>query len=97
MCKGMAVVFAEGALGRGPDVAKDKPRRRLGCYSVKVGAVPGRNGGSEETWCTAQLGIGVEAYPKAICIVLTATSVLDEASVSTSFGLSCSDLMAYQT
>lgn len=97
MCKGMAVVFAEGAFSRGPDVAKDKPRRRFGCYSVKVGAVPGRNGGSKETWCTAQLGIGVEAYPKAIRIVLAATSVLDEASVSTSFGLSCPGLITYQT
>lgn len=76
MRKRVTVVFAEGSFGCGSDVAENEVRGRLGRYSLKVGAVPSGNGRCEETRRSAKLGVGVEAYAKTVCIVLTATCVL---------------------
>lgn len=48
MCERVAVVFAQGALGRGSDMAKDKAGCGLGGDTLQVGAVPGGNGRCEK-------------------------------------------------
>lgn len=80
MGEGMAVVFAQRALGRGADVAEDESGGGLGGDSLEVRAVPSGDGRSEEAWRRAKFGIGVEAYAEAIGVVLS--FVLWEASRS---------------
>lgn len=77
MCKWVAVVLGEGALGRGADMGEDEPRRRLGGDALQVGAVPGGYGRGEEARRRAKLGVGVEAYAEAIRVILASSCVLD--------------------
>lgn len=72
----MAVIFGERALGRGADMAKDEAGSGLGSDTLQVGAVPGRDGGGKEAWSGSQLRIGVEAYAKAVCVVLASSCIL---------------------
>lgn len=76
MVKGVAVVLAQGSLGRSPNMGKNKSRRRLGGNSMEVGTVPRRNGGCEEARGGAEFWVGVEANAKAIGIVLATPRVL---------------------
>jgi hypothetical protein len=72
----VAVVLAQGTLGRGTDMAKDKAGCGLGGDALQVGAVPGGNGGCEKARRCAKFRVGVEAYTEAICIVLASSCIL---------------------
>lgn len=76
MGEGVAVVFGQGAFGRGADMAKDEPRGRFRGDSLEVRAVPGGDRRCEEAWRRAELGVSVEPYAKAIRIILAAAGVL---------------------
>lgn len=74
----MAVVLAQGALGRSPNMAKDKAGSGLGGDALQVGTVPGGNGRGEKARRGAELRVGVEAYAEAICIVLATSCILQK-------------------
>lgn len=76
MREGVAVIFAQGALGGGADMTKDQTGGRLGSYSLEVGTVPGGYRGGEEAGRRAQLRVGVEADAEAIGVVLASSCVL---------------------
>lgn len=66
MGEGVAIVITKGAFRSGTKVSEDQGRGCLGCYSLQVDAVPGRNGRRKDAGFRAKLGIGVIAYAKAI-------------------------------
>lgn len=76
MCKGMAVVLAKGALRRRAHMAEYESRCRLGRDALKICAVPRGNRRCEEARGRAELEIGIEAYAKAVGIVLASSRVL---------------------
>jgi hypothetical protein len=72
----VAIVFAEGAFGRGTDMCEYKSRGGLGGYALKVCAVPCRNRRSKKARSEAQPSVGVEANAKPIGIVLPSPGIL---------------------
>lgn len=76
MAKRVTIVFAERSFGRSSDVGENELGGGLRGDTLQVGAVPRWDRRGEEAWRVAQLGIGIEAYPEAVCIVLTSSSVL---------------------
>jgi hypothetical protein len=76
MREGMAVVFGKGTLSGRADVTEYETGRRLGRQALQVRAVPGGYCGCEEAGRRAQLGVGIEPYAEAICVVLASSRVL---------------------
>ena len=74
----MAVIFAQGAFGRCADMAKDKPGGGFRGDSLQVGAVPSGDSRREQARCGTQLGVSIESYSKAICVVLASSCVLQK-------------------
>lgn len=76
MCEWMAVVFGEGAFGRGAHVGEDETGCGLGSDTVQIGAVPRRDGRGEEARSGPEFRIGIKSYSEAICVVLASSRVL---------------------
>ena len=53
MLEGVAVVLGEGALGGGTDVGEDQAGTGFGSDTFEIHAVPGGQGGGEDTGCVA--------------------------------------------
>jgi hypothetical protein len=76
MAERVAVVLAQGALGRGANMGKYEPGCGLGGDSLEVRAVPGGDRGREEARSLAELRVSVETDAEAIRVVLASPGVL---------------------
>ena len=81
--EGVAVLLAQTALGRRPDMSKDQTTRGLRRETGEIWTVPGWDRRGENAWKIAEMGAGVVAYAEPIAVVRT-SGVLSRACVLTS-------------